>query len=389
LLAFLAARTGDLGMAEDALADAYEAALRHWSQQGIPNNPEAWLLTAARRRLIDAARHERAHANAIANLSALPVESQAVEPEAAIPDERLNLLFVCAHPALDPAVRTPLMLQSILKLDAARIAAVFLVRPATMGQRLSRAKAKIRDARIRFDLPEPAQLPVRLDAVLEAIYAAYGAGWDDVAGADRRRVGLADEALELGKLLVELLPGEPEALGLLALMLHCEARRASRRGQSGEYVPLLEQDAAGWSRPMIAEAEALLSTAARAGRIGRFQLEAAIQSAHAQRAFTGAVDWESIAVLYEGLVRCSPTLGAQVGRAAAIAQAFGAERGWAVLEDIPVPLAQQYQPYWAVRAELLSKRGCLAEADQAYTKAIELCDDAATRSFLSAARDQW
>jgi predicted RNA polymerase sigma factor len=371
-------------MAEDALADAYEAALRHWPCEGVPQNPDGWLLTAARRRLIDAARHERAHANAIANLSVLPVEPQAVEPGAAFPDERLKLLFVCAHPAIDPAVRTPLMLQTILKLDAARIASVFVVQPSTMGQRLFRAKAKIRDARIRFELPDPAQLPDRLDAVLEAIYAAYGTAWDDIAGADRRRLGLGDEAIELGRLLVELLPNEPEALGLLALMLHCEARRSSRRGKRGEYVPLLEQDASQWSRRMIAAAEVLLSTAARAGRIGRFQLEAAIQSAHAQRAVTGKVDWESIALLYEGLVRCSPTLGAQVGRAAAIGHAYGAERGWSSLEAIPAQVVDNYQPYWAVRAQLLSQQGRHAEADAAYARAIELCDDEPTRRFLSA-----
>jgi RNA polymerase sigma-70 factor (ECF subfamily) len=333
--------------------------------------------------LIDAARHERAHESAIALLSAHVANAQQVESEA-FPDERLKLLFVCAHPAIDPSVRTPLMLQTVLKLDAARIASVFLVQPATMGQRLSRAKTKIRDARIRFEIPEASQLAGRLEAVLDAIYGAFGMAWDDLVGADRRRVGLADEALQLGRLVVELLPGEPEALGLLALMLHCEARRKSRRGTFGEYVPLLQQDVRGWSRSMIAEAEALLSTAARMGRIGRFQLEAAIQSAHAQRAVTGTVDWESVALLYEGLVRCSPTIGAQVGRAAAIAQAYGVAHGWGALEQLPLDAVDGYQPYWALRADLLRGADRHSEADAAYARAIALCEDEATRRFLLA-----
>jgi predicted RNA polymerase sigma factor len=383
LLAFLAARTGDLDGAEDALADAYEAAVRHWPHVGVPKNPEAWLFTAARRRLIDGARHQRAHENAIAQLSAHVADTQQAE-SAAFPDERLKLLFVCAHPAIDPMVRTPLMLQTVLKLDAARIASVFLIQPATMGQRLSRAKTKIRDARIRFEVPEPSQLAARLEAVLDAVYGAFGTAWDDLVGADRRRLGLADEAIQLGRLLVELLPGEPEALGLLALMLHCEARRPSRRGTLGEYVPLLEQDVTGWSRALMSEAETLLSAAARVGRIGRFQLEAAIQSAHAQRALTGTVDWESVALLYEGLVRCSPTIGAQVGRAAAIAQAYGPARAWAALQKLPREVVDGYQPYWALRADLLRREGRRAEADASYARAIELCEDDATRRFLLA-----
>ncbi len=200
--------------------------------------------------------------------------------------ERLKLLFVCAHPAIDAAARTPLMLQTVLGLDAARIASAFLLQPSAMGQRLTRAKRKIRDAGIAFELPESDELPPRLEAVLGAIYAAYGSGWDDVEGADPRRKGLAGEAIHLGRLLWQLMPAEPEMQGLLALMLHCEARRNARRTATGAYVPLSEQDVTSWSRPMIEEADSLLSAAEEIGRIGRFQLEAAIQSVHARRAST-------------------------------------------------------------------------------------------------------
>src|SRR5262249_21561485 len=230
--------------------------------------------------------------------------------DAVFPDERLKLLFVCAHPAIDETARTPLMLQTVLGLDAARIGAAFLVAPTTMSQRLVRGKAKIRDAGIRFAVPGSRELPSRGDAGLQAIYAAFGSGWDDVAGADPRRRGLADEAIWLGRLVTRLLPGEPEALGLLALMLHCDARRAARRDAGGRYVPLDQQDVARWSRAMIDEAEQVLAAAASAGRPGRFQLEAAIQSAHTRRAVTGRTDWEAIALLYEGLLLCGATIGA-------------------------------------------------------------------------------
>jgi RNA polymerase sigma-70 factor (ECF subfamily) len=373
--------------AEDALADAFLAALETWSRTGVPHKPEAWLLTTARRKLIDNIRHARVEAGALPALAAAADEAQRVAgTDAAFPDERLKLLFTCAHPAIDAAVRTPLMLQTVLGLDAARIASAFIVKPATMGQRLSRAKAKIRDAGIRFALPDARDLPARLDAVLEAIYAAYGAGWDDVAGADPRHKGLAMEAIELGRLLRHLMPGEPEVQGLLALMLHCEARREARRSATGDYVPLSEQDPARWSRSMIDEAEQLLMKAAQAGRSGRFQLEAAIQSVHAQRAVTGVTDWEAVALLYEGLVRTAPTIGALVGRAAAVAEAHNAAEGWALLTEIPAEAIEQYQPYWAVAAHLLTRLDRSGEAAPAYDRAIGLCQEPATREYLTERR---
>jgi RNA polymerase sigma-70 factor (ECF subfamily) len=389
LVAFLAARSHDLAAAEDALSEAFRAALESWPRDGVPDKPEAWLLTAARRRLIDAARHAQVHAQATPELTAALDDAEVItnDHEHEFPDERLKLLFVCAHPAIDAAARTPLMLQTVLGLDAARIASAFLVKPSAMGQRLSRVKAKIRDAGIAFEIPRGDQLPERLDAVLEAIYAAYGSGWDDVAGADPRRKGLATEALELGALLVSLLPDEPEVSGLSALMLYCESRRGARRGAHDEYVPLSEQDVVLWSRPMIEHADRLLRKAERMGRLGRFQLEAAIQSVHAQRARTGNTDWESIALLYEGLVRIAPTIGARVGRAAAVARARDARSGWTLLQQIPERTVGGYQPYWALAAHLLDRMGRSDEAHAARERAIGLCEDAAMRTYLAGQQD--
>jgi RNA polymerase sigma-70 factor (ECF subfamily) len=393
LLAFLAARTRDVAAAEDALADAFRVALETWPASGVPQRPEAWLLTAARRRLIDAARHAQVHQGAVPTLAAITdAATEVADGSPSFPDERLKLMFVCAHPAIDAAARAPLMLQTVLGLDAARIASAFLVRPSAMGQRLSRAKAKIRDAGIAFSVPEPPELPARLEFVLDAIYAAYGSGWDDPAGGDARRRGLAAEAIELGRLVVALLPDAAEAKGLLALMLQCESRSRARRGMDGAYIPLSEQDPTLWDTAMIADAERILAEAERTGQLGRFQLEAAIQTMHGRRAVTGRTDWESIALLYEGLVRISPSVGALVGRAAAIAQAHGAAAGWAALEKIgPASSATEsmgadsiltYQPYWAVSAHLLARLGRTTQAETAYERAIGLCEDAAMRDFL-------
>ena len=382
LLAYLAARWRDVARAEDALGDALLAALETWPRTGVPDKPEAWLLTAARRRLVDGARHASVTAAAEADLTLMLDERAEHEPHAGFPDERLALLFVCAHPAIDEAARTPLMLQTVLGLDGARIASAFLVAPATMSQRLVRVKAKIREAGIRFEIPAPGELAERLDAVLEAIYAAYGSGWEDVAGADPRRRGLAEEAIWLGRLVTRLLPDAPEARGLLALMLHCEARRPARRDAAGGYVPLSEQDVTRWSRPLLEEGERVLAQAARANAPGRFQLEAAIQSAHAQRALAGTTDWEAIALLYEGLLRWAPTLGARVAYAAALAEARSANVGLAALETIPSDAVVAYQPYWALRGHLLSALGQGAQAREAYGRAVGLSEDPAVRAFL-------
>ncbi len=384
LIAYLSARCRDVAAAEDALGDALVAALKQWPQSGVPLKPEAWLLTVARRRLIDAARRARvAEAAAPILRDSLVEASRAAEERSSFPDERLALLFVCAHPALDPSVQTPLMLQTVMGLDAASIAPAFLLAPASMGQRLVRAKAKIRDGGVPFVVPEPRQLPGRLGAVLGAIYAAYGTAWEDLSGAEDGHGALAEDAVGLGRVLVELMPEEPEALGLLALMLYCTARRAARRTPAGDFVPLGAQDVRLWSRPGIDEAERLLERAFRPGRPpARFQIEAAIQSAHSQRAVSGRTDWEAVALLYEGLVRVSPTAGALVGRAAAQLHARGPNEAFQLLDALPHALLDGYQPYWALRGEVLHRLGRRQDAWDAIERAVTLSSDPAVVAFL-------
>ena len=383
LVAYLSANTRDVASAEDALSNALLAALTAWPRDGVPQNPEAWLLTAARHSFIDLVRHRQVAEASEPALLLLREGSTEMTLPPEFPDERLKLLFVCAHPAIDPAMHTPLMLQTVLGLDAARIAQAFLIAPKTMGQRLSRAKTKIRSGGIPFEIPQERDLPERLEAVLEAIYAAFGIGWDDMAGADQRGRNLAEEALWLARVLLQLMPGEAEVPGLLALMLHCEARRPTRRGPDGRYIPLSEQDPKQWSLALIEEAERHLGEAFKLGRPGRFQLEAAIQSVHAERAVSGRTDWAAIALFYERLIRISPALGTRTGYAAAVAELKGPEAGLAVLESIdPDAAAQQYQPYWAVRAHLLQRLGKTREASDAYDRAIGLTEDSSVREFL-------
>ena len=389
LVAYLSVHTHDLASAEDALSDALVSALNHWPQDGVPQNPEAWLLTAARRSLIDVIRHQRVVQASEPTLVLLKENSTEAALSTEFPDERLKLLFVCAHPAIDPAMHTPLMLQTVLGLDAARIAQAFLIAPKTMGQRLFRAKTKIRSGGIPFEIPQERELPQRLDAVLEAIYAAFGIGWDDMAGADQRGRNLAEEALWLARVLLQLMPGEAEVRGLLALMLHCQARRPARRGSDGRYIPLSEQDPKQWSLPLIEEAERHLGEAFTQGRSGRFQLEAAIQSVHAERARSGRTDWAAIVLFYEQLLRMSPALGTRAGYAAAVAEANRPEAGLAVLESIDPDAVSHYQPYWAVRAHLLHRLGKTREASDAYDRAIGLAEDPAVRAFLLQKRGQF
>jgi RNA polymerase sigma-70 factor (ECF subfamily) len=382
LVAYLSAHTRDVAAAEDALSEALLTALQVWPRDGLPQNPEAWLMTAARHSIIDLIRHQRVVSESEPTLLLLTGDSTEMKLATDFPDERLKLLFVCAHPAIDPTMHTPLMLQTVLGLDAARIAGAFLVSPKTMGQRLVRAKTKIRDAGIQFEIPDKRELPGRLEAVLEAIYAAFGIGWDDMAGIDQRGRDLTEEAIWLARVLLDLIPEEPEVRGLLALMLYCEARRAARRGPDREYIPLSEQDPKQWAFALINEAEQHLAEAFKFGRPGRFQLEAAIQSVHAERARSGRTDWRAISAFYQQLIRILPTLGTRTGYAAAVAEANGAEAGLAVLDAIESDTASSYQPYWAVRAHLLQQVGKTPEALAAYDRAIGLAEDPAVREFL-------
>jgi len=390
LVAFLVARTGDLAGAEDALSDAFAAALREWPAAGVPANPRAWLATVARRKQIDQFRRRRTHRDASDHINLLAEEFDAERAEPGdIPDQRLALMFVCAHRAIDPAIRAPLMLRTVLGLDAGLIASAFLIAPVTMRQRLVRAQSRIKLARIPFRVPETGELRDRLEAVLDAIYAAFTAGWSDPAGGEVRRRDLAAEAIWLGRLVVSILPGEPEALGLLALMLYAEARRAARRDMKGEYVPLADQDPALWDQAMIAEAEAMLLRAGAIGVVGRFQLEAAVQSAHVVRRLTGRSDWVAIERLYAALASMTDSPVVTINHAIAIAETSGAEAGLAVLDTVAADRrVTEYQPYWAARAGLLARTGSAAAADEAYRQAIGLEPDPAVRRFLVRKREE-
>jgi RNA polymerase sigma factor (sigma-70 family) len=383
LIAYLAARSGDVAGAEDAIGDAFVAALERWPAEGVPEKPEAWLLHVARNRMIDAVRRSQVRQKSEKFLQQIAEEAQTVaKAQEHFPDERLKLLFVCAHPAIDPAARTPLMLQAGLGIDAARIASAFLVSPAAMSQRLVRAKNKIRDAGIPFRVPEPPQLDERVSFVLDAIYAAYTTGWESLMETASTHHALAAEAIALGRMLVQLMPNEPEAYGLLALMLHCEARREARYTTEGKFVPLDQQDRSLWSKSMIDEAEGHVRSAAAFKRMGRYQLEGAIQSVHASRARSERIDWKEIALLYEGLMRIAPGIGSLVGRAVAIAQAGDPAAGFDALEQIPMDRTANYQPYWATRGHLLRLLCRKDEAVEAFNRAASLTDDPALREYL-------
>jgi RNA polymerase sigma-70 factor (ECF subfamily) len=385
LLALLAWRWRDIAAAEDALADAFAAALMHWPRDGIPAAPDAWLMAAARRNLLQAERHRRVTVDPAVTI--LLGEAEAAAPEdPAIPDARLRLLFVCAHPAIEAALRTPLMLQTVLGLQARQIAAAFLIAPATMAQRLVRAKARIREIGIRFELPEARELPGRVQAVLESIYAAYGLAWDRVQVLDAAAHDLASEALYLATLTAQLLPHEPEAAGLLALLQLCEARQDARRGADGAFIPLHEQDCAAWNRALIHQANEGLWNAAALRRPGPFQLEAAIQSAHCQRAYTGTVPWEGIATLYAQLVALAPSLGAQVGHAVAVGESGAPEAGLALLAQLDAREVRGYPAYWVARAHLLGRCGQPKPARACYDTAIGLTTVPEVRAYLQQQR---
>jgi RNA polymerase sigma-70 factor (ECF subfamily) len=383
LVAFLAARTRDVPAAEDALSEAFASALADWPLKGCPSNPEAWLLTVARRKVIDMYRGRRRAEIAAERLQVMAEGLDAVAADADIPDQRLALMFACAHPAIEASIRAPLILQVVLGLDAKTIASAFLTSPVAMSKRLVRAKDKIRQAAIPFTVPEREELPSRLDTVLGAVYAAFAEGWTNLGGTDVARRDLAEEAIFLSRVVTELLPSEPEALGLLALMLHAEARRPARRNAQGDYIPLAEQDPALWDTQMIDEAEALLHRASDLGSIGRYQLEAALQSAHVHRRRTGQSNWEQVVQLYDALFALVASPVVAINRALAIAELHGPSAALDALQEVAADARiAEYQPYWAARAELLAKTSAHDEARQAYEIAIGLESDPAVRRFL-------
>ncbi len=377
LLAWLAWQWRDVAAAEDALADAFAAALERWPLDGVPVSPDAWLLTAARRRLLMAARRQRlADDPALAVL--WPGEHEPAPDTPALPDSRLRLMFVCAHPAIDAGVHSALMLQTVLGLDAARIASAFLVKPEAMTKRLVRAKAKIRAAGLRFEEPEPAQWSERLASVLEAIYGAYTLHWgqaDDTGSGQ-----LATEAVFLAELVAAHLPAEPEALGLVALLWHCEARRSAQRDV---FQPLHEQDPRRWDHALIARANAALLQAATHRSAGPYQLEAAIQAAHVQGVVDGNVPWDGIARLYERLLALAPTVGAHIAHAVAVAHAVPDPRaGLQLLDAIESERVATHQPWWAARAHLMSMAGAHAGAETCYGRALALTVEPRLRAWI-------
>jgi RNA polymerase sigma-70 factor, ECF subfamily len=380
LLAVLAAPTRDIAAAEDALADAFERALARWPDDGIPTNPEGWVLTVARNRLRDVWKSSGYRLTESLNESDYAATSLDDEMRA-IPDRRLELMLVCAHPAIAPNIRTPLMLQSVLGVEAAAIATAFAVEPATMAQRLVRAKKRIRDAGIPFVRPERDDLAERLPAVLEAVYGAYAIDWQlTPQGAPIE--SLSAEALHLALVLAELLPDEPEVLGLAALVCLSEARRPARRTADGAFVPLDEQDARLWDQALIARGEALLRRAHDYRRPGRFQYEAAIQSAHCSRAVHGTVDLAVLRKLHRALLRVAPSLGAAVAAAAVDGEIDGPDAGLRALDGIDDPAVDRFQPAWTTRAHLLAEAGRAAEAADAYRRAIELTTDPGVAEYL-------
>jgi RNA polymerase sigma-70 factor (ECF subfamily) len=371
------------------MTDAFAAALADWPESGLPRAPEAWLLTVARRKLIDGARRARRGTDASEHLRlvAEEIEAAAAADETKLPDERLALMFGCAHPAIDAGIRAPLILQTILGFDAATVGSAFLVSPATMAQRLVRAKNKIRHAGISFRVPERSELPARLDAVLEAIYATYAEGWSDPTGTEARRRNLAEEGIWLGRLVASLLPDEPEALGLLALMLYAQARCGARRDAQGEYVPLAEQDPTAWDAQLIEEAEGLLARASAMPGTGRYQLKAAVQSAHVVRRLTGRSDWQAIEQIYAALLALTGSPVVAVNRAVALAETPGPAAGLEALDALSGDRRlAEYQPYWAARAGLLARTGDVAAAHRAYERALGLEADPAVRRFLERRR---
>lgn len=373
LLAILASKAGDILIAEDALSDAFAKALVHWPKE-TPKNPEAWLLTVARNRLIDIQRRD-------ARIDFRDVLPDSQEPESQntdIPDNRLQLMFVCAHPAIDPRMHTPLMLQTVLGLDADVIARAFLLPYTTMAKRLVRAKRKIRDAAVAFQIPDADELPSRVSAVLEAIYGAFSQDWmgDGL---------LAEEALFLSTLLVDLMPHDAEVLGLAAMITFSLSREGARI-VGDQFVPLEDQDPSKWNKELVVRATAYLSRAQFIGQVGRFQLEAAIQSVHADRLHTGVTNWPALVQLHLGLSHIAPTIGATVGYAAALGKAGKPEDGLIALHKINEKVRAGFAPAQATQAYLLSEIGNAPEAIAAYDRAIAITPEPPLCRYLESKR---
>jgi len=375
LLATLIRTLGDFDLAEDALQEAFAAAVAQWPAEGPPRNPSAWLLSTARHKAIDQVRRRALLERKAGEIAA----GAAPDDEMDEPLDPLRLIFTCCHPALAPDARVALTLRTVCGLTTEEIARAFLVSAPTLAQRLVRAKAKIRDARIPYTVPQPADLPARLEAVLEVVYLVFNEGYSASFGAAVVRSELCGEAIWLGRALLELLPGEGEPRGLLALMLFHDARRATRTSEDGELVLLEDQDRSRWDRARIAEAAQLVEQALRARPPGRYAIQAAIAGLHAQAASAAATDWAQIAALYGILATVDPSPVVELNRAVAVAMADGLERGLALLETIQLP---GYHLLPAARADLLRRLGRRAEAAESYRAALALVTNDAERRFL-------
>lgn len=374
LIAQLAARSGDIAAAEDALSDAFAAALRVWPERGIPDRPAAWLMTAARNRMTDRYRKALRFSD-----EGIPSATAAEDPSD-WPDRRLALMLVCTHPAIAADLHAPLILQTVLGIDAERIARLFLVPPAAMAQRLVRAKRKIREAGISFDLPALDMLPLRLGALHEAIYAAHALDWLSPDEA------LGQESLYLADLVRRMLPRDAESAGLAALIAFGHARNAARL-DGGMLVPVDRQDVSRRDDDLCGYAWAALDHAITLARPGRFQTEAMIQSVHMRRKQTGLIDWPALRVLYRALIAEAPSAGALVAQAVVTSQIDGPLAGLEALDRIEAELPHAFQPLWAARARLLALAGAVPEAACAYDRAISMTTESALRRYLQSERD--